>query len=117
MPTDSFGKTAKAREKFADHLMAVANGVSISLMSGLLVVPLIAVARAIFLASQPLTVVGLFSSIAEHPVECAAFVIFYLVALGFVWGVRSGAARIYDEIEARSESRSEAVRRRQQWRR
>lgn len=70
-------RTKKSREKFADHLMAVANGVSVSLVGGMLVLPMLGIARVAFAAEAPsLALESVLLNVGGHQFEWGMFVLF-----------------------------------------
>ncbi|MCT8286720.1 hypothetical protein NYQ43_13690 [Xanthomonas translucens pv. translucens] len=99
------GRSALAQEKFADHLMGVATGVSISLISGLLVLPLLGIAKLVFFPDKPFTLKGMLMAVSTHPFQCFLFIVLYLLALGFIEMVRQVAAKYYDEVDRISKDR------------
>ncbi|PPU94192.1 hypothetical protein [Xanthomonas albilineans] len=98
------GRSVFAQEKFADHLMAVATGVSVSLISGLLVLPLLGIARMMLFPGQQLTLEGMLLAVSAHPFQSSLFLAFYFLVLIFIEMVRKVAARYYDEVDRVSRS-------------
>lgn len=92
----------KSREKFADHLMAVANGVSVSLVGGVLVLPMLGIARVASAAEAPsLALESVLLNGDGHQFEWGMFVLFYLAAIGFIMMARRAAMNIYDKLDGK----------------
>lgn len=97
-------RSPKAREKFADSNMAVANAIASAVFIGVLVFPLSAFISALALGNEPFSTMKI-----PNWWQVALFAVLYLSPLGVAWHAKEIALDIYDQIDqsaARSDKKT-----------
>ena len=112
---ERLGRSNRAREKFADHLMAARTGLSVVLFASVSVTAMVGVANRMLSGAVPLTWQELARVVDRYPVEMGSWLTSCMVAFWIIFTLGKTAAEIYDSIESNESDRAKLVRRRAKW--
>jgi hypothetical protein len=112
---ERLGKSDKAREKFADHLMAARTGLAVALFASISISLMLGLAKRIGDGATPLRFKGILSIPSDYPVESSLWLFFCLVAFAIIYMLGESASQIYDSLESMGRIRSRQIERKSRW--